>query len=49
MDSRFNIPAPAVVKPKSDVDVEDELAIESASPLAARLKGTGRLRPNRIL
>ena len=48
MDSRFNIPAPALVKLESDVDAEKQLAIESASPCPQGW-GTWRLRPKRIV
>jgi hypothetical protein len=41
MESRFNIPAPAVVKRQSDAHAGDELAVDSASPARGR-GGFGR-------
>ncbi len=41
MESRFNIPAPVVVKPRVDAIVREQLAIESASPARGR-GGYGR-------
>ena len=48
MESRFNIPAPVVVKPRVDAIVREQLAIESASPARGRggFGRTGFIKPS---
>ena len=41
MESRFNIPAPVVIKPGKDANVAEQPAIESAGPARGR-GGFGR-------